>query len=76
MLPGDSVIMCHPDGYATVTDAGGEFVAWIPNGVRGVVYVLTPSHDRVVVHFEGKLIATVDSRHLEVQPLPAASPVA
>lgn len=66
MMPGDTVVMQHPDGYATVHDGGGRFVSWIPNGIRGVVYVLTPSSDRAVVHFDGRLIATVFAEHLGV----------
>ena len=76
MVPGDTVVMAHPDGYATVTGGGNEFVAWIPNGIRGVVYVLTPEHDRAVVHFDGKLIATVACDHLRVEPSSAVAPVA
>jgi hypothetical protein len=51
--------MNHPAGYATVTRPGGEFVAWIPNGVRGAIYLLTPDGRHAVVNFEGKLVATV-----------------
>ncbi|MEX2570941.1 MAG: hypothetical protein WD737_06520 [Gemmatimonadota bacterium] len=76
MMPGDTVVMHHPDGYATVTGAGGEFVGWIPNGIHGVVYVLTPESGRAVVHFEGKLIATVACDVLDVLPQRAVSPVA
>jgi hypothetical protein len=76
MVPGDIVVMAHPDGYATVTGAGGEFVAWIPNGIPGVVYVLTPDRDRVVVHFDGRLIATVPRDCLAVQHSASAAPVA
>jgi hypothetical protein len=73
MHPGDTVIMAHPDGYATITGAGGEFVAWIPNGIRGIVYVLTPALDRAVVHFEGKLIATVSLDLLAVDSADSVS---
>ena len=76
MVPGDTVVMAHPDGYATVTGGGNEFVAWIPNGIHGVVYVLTPERDRAVVHFEGKLIATVSTTVLRVERSAASTPVA
>lgn len=66
MFPGDTVVMNHPNGYAEVTGRGGEFVAWVPNGIRGVIYVLTPEKNRAVVHFDGKLIATVAREHLQV----------
>ena len=74
MMPGDTVVMNHPEGFATVSDGGSRFVGWIPNGVVGVVYVMTPSTDRAVVHFEGKLIATVAIEHLRgVEQAGAAS---
>lgn len=76
MMPGDTVVMNHPNGYATVFDGGGRFLAWIPNGIYGVIYVLTPAHDRAVVHFERKLIATVAIEHLRVDRAAAAAPVA
>ena len=76
MVPGDTVVMTHPDGYATVTGAGNEFVAWIPNGIQGVIYVLTPERDRAVVHFDGKLIATVACAFLRVVSSAAIVPVA
>ena len=76
MVPGDTVVMTHPDGYATITRGGDEFVAWIPNGIRGLVYVLTPERDRAVVHFDGKLIATVATEYLRVEPNAATAPVA
>jgi hypothetical protein len=60
-------MMNHPAGFATVTRPGGEFVAWIPNGVRGAIYLLTPDEQHAVVNFEGKLVATV--------PLDELSPV-
>lgn len=76
MIPGDTVVMNHPAGYATVFEGSDRFVGWIPNGIRGVVYVLTPSGDRAVVHFEGKLIATVAKEHLLVEVGAARSPAA
>lgn len=75
MVPGDTVMMTHPEGYATVTGGGGDFVGWIPNGVHGVVYLLTPDCDRAVVHFEGKLFATVAKEHLTVRAMPGAAPL-
>ena len=71
MMPGDSVVMNHPEGFATVRGAGDTFVGWIPNGIRGVIYLLTPETDRAVVHFEGQLFATVGLEVLRV-----ASPTA
>lgn len=76
MMPGDAVVMNHPEGYATVFDGGSRFIGWIPNGVAGVVYVRTPSADRVVVHFEDKLIATVAAEHLRVVAEATYTPVA
>lgn len=77
MMPGDTVVMNHPEGYATVLDGGGGFIGWIPNGMHGVIYVLTPTGDRAVVHFEGKLIATVALEHLRLNSSAAqATPVA
>jgi len=73
---GATVVMNHPAGYATVSDGAGRFVGWIPNGIRGVVYLLARSADRAVVHFEGKLNATVDLVHLRLDAAPAAPPVA
>ena len=75
MRPGDTVTMNHPAGYATVTRPGGEFEAWIPNGVRGAIYLLTPDMSHAVVNFEGKLVATVPlaelSPTLEAVAVPA-----
>lgn len=65
MAPGDRVIMAHPDGYATILGAGDRFVGWVPNGVIGTVYMLTPDLNRAVVHFDGRLFATVDCSVLE-----------
>jgi hypothetical protein len=76
MIPGDSVVMHHPEGFATLTGAGGGFVGWVPNGVPGVIYVLTPDKRRAVVHFAGKLIGTVPLEHLRVVHSSAASPAA
>ena len=76
MMPGDAVVMNHPEGYATVCDGGSRFIGWIPNGVSGVVYVRTPSADRVVVHFDGKLIATVAAEHLRFVRHAEMAPVA
>ena len=75
-MPGDTVVMSHPGGYATITGGGGQFVGWIPNGIRGIVYVLTTDARRAVVHFEGKLIATVPVTHLRVEFSAVALPVA
>ena len=72
MIPGDTVVMQHPDGFATVSDGGGRFVGWIPNGIQGVIYVLTPSSDRAVVHFDGRLIATVSVTELSLVKMAAA----
>ena len=60
MVAGETVVMNHPDGYATVYGPGEAFVGWIPNGIRGVIYLLTPGTQRAVVHFEGQLFATVE----------------
>lgn len=64
MIPGNEVRMNHPAGYATITRGGGEFVAWVPNGVRGVIYLRTPDGLNAVVQFEDKLLATVPLEHL------------
>lgn len=74
MNAGDCVVMNHPEGYATVMGAGNRFVGWIPNGIRGVVYLLTPDSDRAVVHFAGKLFATVGKEFLLLET-EAAVPV-
>jgi hypothetical protein len=67
MTPGDAVSMQHPDGYATITGGGGTFVGWVPNGIIGMVYLLTPDESSAVVQFDGKLIATVPVRHLKLE---------
>jgi hypothetical protein len=75
MKAGDAVLMQHPDGYTTITGSGGQFVAWIPNGIPGSIYLLTPDQRSAVVNFDGKLIATVPIAHLRavaVQVVPAA----
>lgn len=77
MTAGQTVKMCHPDGYATVTGSGGRFVGWIPNGIQGTIYLTTPDHRSAVVNFDGKLLATVALAHLErVEEAPAAHPAA
>lgn len=65
MVAGDTVVMNHPEGYATVYGPGDAFVGWIPNGIRGVIYLVTPKTERAVVHFEGQLFATVEQNVLE-----------
>lgn len=72
MNAGDTVLMNHPDGYATITGSGGRFVGWVPNGVRGTVYLFTPDRQSAVVNFEGKLIATVPVAQLRPAGLAAA----
>lgn len=64
MNAGDTVLMNHPDGYATISGGGGRFVGWVPNGIPGTVYLFTPDRQSAVVNFEGKLIATVPVAHL------------
>lgn len=64
MFAGDTVVMNHPDGYATITGSGGRFVGWIPNGVAGTIYLVNADARRAVVNFEGKLMATVELSHL------------
>jgi hypothetical protein len=76
MLPGDRVVMASPNGYETVEGRGGEFIGWIPNGIEGVIYVLTPDRDRAVVHFDGRMIATVPCASLRVRSAGAVAPVA
>jgi hypothetical protein len=66
--------MNHPAGYATVTRPGGEFVAWIPNGVRGTIYLLTPDEEHAVVNFESRLVATVPLGELSPDPAAVAVP--
>jgi hypothetical protein len=67
MKPGDAVSMQHPDGYATITGRGGTFVGWVPNGITGLVYLLTPDEGVAVVQFAGKLLATVPVEHLKLE---------
>ena len=50
MKPGDVVRMHHPDGYATITGGGGTFVGWVPNGIPGLIYLLTPDEGSAVVY--------------------------
>lgn len=76
MNAGDSVVMSHPDGFATITGGGGQFVGWIPNGVSGTVYLLTPDHEHALVNFEGKFLTTVPVAQLRVQAMPAMAPAA
>ena len=64
MKPGDVVRMHHPEGYATITGGGGTFVGWVPNGITGLVYLLTPDEESAVVQFDGRLLATVPVGHL------------
>ena len=74
MKPGDQVSMNHPHGYATITGAGGAFVGWVPNGIRGTVFLLTPDARSAVVRFAGTLVATVRVSELCLeQSLEAAS---
>ena len=72
MISGDFVVMNHPGGYATIEGKGGAFVGWIPNGVTGVVYLMTPGGDRAVVNFDGRMLATVPTDWLTVQSAVAA----
>ena len=67
MKPGDVVRMHHPEGYATITGGGGTFVGWVPNGIRGLIYLLTPDEESAVVQFDGRLLATVLVEHLEIE---------
>ena len=78
MRSGDIVSMDHPEGYATITGGGQTFVGWVPNGIRGVVYLLTPNAENAVVQFDGRLIATVPVAHLRptLSASSAASPAA
>ena len=69
MMPGDKVVMNHPDGYATVRGAGDKFMGWIPNGIRGIIYLLTPDSGRAVVHFGNELFASVDKDVLLVEAI-------
>ena len=66
MKPGDVVRMHHPEGYATITGGGGTFVGWVPNGITGLVYLLTPDEESAVVQFDGRLLATVPVGQLEL----------
>lgn len=72
MKSGERVAMNHPDGYATIEGAGGVFVGWIPNGVVGVVYLTTSDSDRVVVNFDGRMLATVPAGWLRQESAAAA----
>jgi len=75
MRSGEIVTMNHPDGYATITGRGGDFVGWIPNGIQGVIYLFTPDARSAVVQFDGKLVAAVPVEHLRTvgaAPEPAA----
>ena len=67
MKPGDVVSMHHPDGYATITGGGGTFVGWVPNGITGLIYLLTPNERSAVVQFDGKLLATIPVAQLRLQ---------
>ena len=67
MKPGDEVSMQHPEGYATITGRGGAFVGWVPNGIAGMIYLLTPDEGGAVVQFDGKLLATVRVAHLKLE---------
>ncbi len=67
MKPGDVVSMRHPEGYATITGGGGTFVGWVPNGITGLIYLLTPDEGSAVVQFDGRLLATVPVEHLKLE---------
>ncbi len=76
MQAGTRVVMAHPNGFATITGSGGRFVGWIPNGIGGNIYLLTPDREHALVNFAGQLLATVAVEHLRVEPLPAVAPAA
>ena len=67
MNPGDVVSMHHPNGYATITGGGGTFVGWVPNGITGLIYLLTPDEASAVVQFDGRFLATVPVAHLKLE---------
>ena len=73
MIAGDRVEMNHPDGYATISGSGGRFVGWIPNGITGTIYLVNGESGRAVVHFDGKLMATVEIDFLRRIQEPAAA---
>lgn len=76
MNAGTHVVMTHPQGYATITGSGGRFIGWIPNGVAGTVYLLTPDREHALVNFDGKLLATVPLAHLRPAPSVPVAPAA
>lgn len=76
MTAGTHVVMTHPEGYATITGSGDRFVGWIPNGVAGTIYLLTPDREHALVNFDGKLLATVPLAHLRPVSPAAIAPAA
>ena len=76
MQAGTQVVMDHPDGYATITGSGGRFVGWVPNGIGGTIYLLTPDREHALVNFAGQFLTTVSVEHLRVAEMPAVAPAA
>lgn len=76
MFAGAKIVMSHPDGYATITGSGGQFVGWIPNGIQGSVYLLTSDQKHALVNFEGKLLTTVPVEHLRLEEGARVAPAA
>lgn len=76
MQAGTRVEMAHPDGYATITASGGRFVGWVPNGIGGTIYLLTPDRQHALVNFAGQFLTTVPLEHLRVAEVPQVVPAA
>lgn len=76
MQAGNRVVMAHPDGHATITASGGRFVGWVPNGIEGTIYLLTPDREHALVNFAGQFLTTVPIAHLRVVETPAVVPAA
>lgn len=76
MQAGNHVVMDHPDGYATIRGSGGRFVGWVPNGIEGTIYLLTPDRQHALVNFAGQFLTTVPVEHLRVVAAPSVAPAA